>query len=213
MSRLWANLLPWLCISCIGSSFAQEGAGAEPDPSVGERIYRAECARCHGELGQGAKAGEYPRLAGLTAGYVAQQLRAFRDRKRQNKPMIPVFKAGRLGDSDIDGVALFLSSLPIPSASAVEVPTEPEGDLELGEELYVTDCALCHGLDGSGKADTDNPPVVRQWPRYLIKQMADFRNGKRWHEYGEQLFGEAEPDELDALFVYMLHLNYNPPAP
>jgi cytochrome c553 len=167
---------------------------------------------CHGEAGQGGKSGEYPRLAGLPSGYVAQQLRAFRDRKRQNKPMIPIFRAGRLRDADIDGVAAFLASLPIPSASDVEVPAEPKGDLELGQELYVADCALCHGLDGTGKAETDNPPVVRQYPRYLIKQMADFRNGKRWHEYGEQLFGEAEPEELDAMFGYMLHLNHHPPA-
>ncbi len=121
--------------------------------------------------------------------------------------MIPVFKAGRLQEAHIDSVAAYLSGLPAPSASDLEVPAEPKGDLELGEELYVTDCALCHGHDGAGKEDTDNPPVIRQFPRYLIKQMVDFRNAERWHEHGEQLFAEATPDELDAMIGYMLWLN------
>lgn len=77
-----------------------------------------------------------------------------------------------------------------------------------GERLYQVECARCHGFDGRGKESTDNPPVVQQYPSYVIKQMVDFRNGKRWHEYGEQLFEEAEPDELDAMVGYILYLNY-----
>ncbi|MGE5153608.1 MAG: c-type cytochrome [Bdellovibrio bacteriovorus] len=186
---------------------------AGSDTPRGAAIFQAECAKCHGTDGLGGKAGEYPRLAGLPAGYLKQQLEAFRDRKRQNKPMIPVLKAGRLRGDDIAAVAAHLAGLPPPDPEQVGVPTEHDYDRELGEGLYVAGCSLCHGLDGNGKPDTDNPPVTRQYPAYLIKQMRDFRAGRRWHEQAEELFVEAEPEELDALIAYMLELNHRPASP
>ena len=179
----------------------------------GEDLYQRECARCHGPEAHGGKDGEYPRLAGLSAGYIRQQLENFRSRKRSNKPMLPIFKAGRLPVEQIQAVSLYLSGLEPPAPEDVGIPEEVDADLELGEELYVTDCALCHGHDGKGKVDTDNPPVVSQYPRYIVKQMTDFRNRRRWHEYGEALFEEAEPDELDAMLGYIQHLNYHPSTP
>lgn len=188
-----------------GTASAEEGRGGI-DIQSGEDLYRAGCSQCHGVLAQGGKQGEYPRLAGLPAGYLAQQLRNFRDRKRVNKPMIPLFKTGRLRDEHIAAIAAYLAGLPTPPELELPFP-HPRGDLQLGEELYVEDCSLCHGLDGSGKEDTDNPPVVGQYPAYIAKQMRDFRIGRRWHEYGEQLFEEADPEELDALLAYMIALN------
>lgn len=179
----------------------------------GARLFQRECAGCHGPRAWGGNAGEYPRLAGLPAGYLAQQLAGFRDRKRQNKPMLPIFKAGRLGADDIAAVAAHLAALPLPDAAQVGVPPSQEYDRELGEELYVEGCSLCHGLDGNGKPDTDNPPVIRQYPAYLMKQIRDFRTGERWHDYAEALFQEAEPEELDALLAYMLELNHRPAVP
>lgn len=183
------------------------------DTSRGAAIFGAECANCHGPQAWGGKDGEYPRLAGLPPGYLALQLQNFRDRRRQNKPMIPIFKAGRLSATDISAVAGYLADLPAPSPEAIGIPTDQEYDRELGEEIYVTDCSLCHGPDGNGKPDTDNPPLTRQYPAYIIKQIRDFRAGRRWHEYAEALFQEAEPDELDAVLGYMLQLNQAHPDP
>jgi cytochrome c553 len=183
------------------------------DTGRGKAIYQAECVNCHGPAGWGGRDGEYPRLAGMPASYLQLQLAAFRDRKRQNKPMIPIFKSGRLGTSEIAAVAAYLSDLPAPEPNAVEVPEHPDYDREWGEELYTEGCSLCHGADGNGKPDTENPPLTRQYPAYLIKQIRDFRSGKRWHEYAEALFQEAEPDELEAMLGYMLDLNRNPPPP
>lgn len=180
------------------------------DRTRGAAIFQTECANCHGPDGLGGRAGEYPRLAGLPAGYLKLQLESFRDRKRQNKPMIPIFKAGRLRGDDIAAVAAHLAALPPPAPLQLGVPTGQDYDRELGEELYVAGCSLCHGLDGNGKPDTDYPPVTRQYPAYLVKQMRDFRAGQRWHEDAEALFQEAEPEELDALIAYMLELNHRP---
>ncbi|RKZ97040.1 MAG: hypothetical protein DRQ43_03535, partial [Gammaproteobacteria bacterium] len=43
---------------------------AEIDLALGEEINEL-CAGCHGEYGEGGKQGEYPRLAGLPASYIA----------------------------------------------------------------------------------------------------------------------------------------------
>jgi cytochrome c553 len=180
--------------------------------TLGERIYGAECVRCHGEQGQGGNDGDYPRLAGMPASYLALQLSSFLAGKRANKPMLPIFEEGRLRTEQVAAVSAYLSELPAPTAGDVGVPERIDGDLELGRELYEKDCALCHGFDGRGKEESENPPVVQQYPRYLAKQLGDFREGRRWHEYAEPMFVEPESEDLDALLAYMLSLNSGPPS-
>src|SRR6266436_9111704 len=45
------------------------------------------CAACHGRQGEGAKSDYFPRLAGKPAGYLMNQLVAFRDGRRRYPPM------------------------------------------------------------------------------------------------------------------------------
>lgn len=194
----------------LAASLAAAPAAAA-DPALGERIYGAECANCHGERGQGGKGGEYPRLAGQRADYIRLQLDHFRTRKRQNKPMLPIFKGGRLQEAQVEAVSAYLAGLPLPEPAEVGVPAEVPGDLELGLELYERDCILCHSADGLGKEEKGSPQLIAQYPRYLAKQMGDFRHGSREHEYADKMFGEAYEDELDALLAYILHLNHEAP--
>jgi len=48
-------------------------AAAAPaaDVAAGAALFEKECAGCHGPTGIGGKDGEYPRLAGLPAGYLS----------------------------------------------------------------------------------------------------------------------------------------------
>jgi len=187
------------------------GVAQAGSPEAGAALFMKECAGCHGSSAIGGKDGEYPRLAGLPPGYIAQQLKDFRDRKRQNKPMLPIFKVARLSADQIADLAAHLSALPVPDPAQVGVPDQVEGDLALGEELYVRDCALCHGRAGEGKAETDNPPLRAQWPAYLRRQIDDFRAERRGHEYRDALFQEAEPDELEAILAWLIQLNCQAP--
>ena len=45
------------------------------------------CVTCHGQSGQGTSSGYFPRIAGKPAGYLYNQLVAFRDGTRRYPPM------------------------------------------------------------------------------------------------------------------------------
>ena len=189
------------------------------DLALGEEINEV-CAGCHGEFGEGGKNGEYPRLAGLPANYIVQQIKLFKEEKRKNMPMRPYANDRELPDEDTSAVAVYLSQIKLSTKMPVFDDTvsaydklliakkvfniaKVEGDLELGEELYVDDCQLCHGKNGLGKEDSDTPPLTGQYTQYMNKQFKQFANGERWHEYAEELFAEMEPEEIQAIMAYL----------
>lgn len=84
------------------------GLANAADAAAGQKKY-VLCAGCHGPSGAGNDALKYPRLAGLQAGYVAEQLRAFKSGARDNATM-RAMTAG-LKDTDIDNLAAYVATL------------------------------------------------------------------------------------------------------
>ena len=91
-------------------SAAEELKLNPPDLEIGEEINET-CAGCHGEFAEGGKDGEYPRLAGLPAAYIENQLRLFRDRIRPNIPMLEYLDKGQMPEQDIVDVSAFMASI------------------------------------------------------------------------------------------------------
>jgi cytochrome c553 len=52
-------------------------------------------------------------------------------------------------------------------------------DVLHGAEVFAK-CASCHGADGGGEASGSVPRIAGQHYPVLIRQLVDFRNGKRW---------------------------------
>ncbi|RZJ06634.1 MAG: cytochrome c, partial [Rubrivivax sp.] len=77
-------------------------------------------------------------------------------------------------------VALLLSSLLLAaSAQANEPAAAPaKPDLAKGGTLSSQVCAACHTADGSRGAAA-NPIIAGQHGEYLVKQLAEFKSGKR----------------------------------
>ena len=72
---------------------------------------------------------------------------------------------------------------PVFSAFAAgETPAAPakaaKPDLVKGEASYTAVCAACHGADGNS-AIAANPKLSQQHPEYLVKQLHEFKSGKR----------------------------------
>jgi cytochrome c553 len=59
-----------------------------------------------------------------------------------------------------------------PEAAAVSKP-----DLAKGEASFAV-CAACHGADGNSGSPA-NPKLAQQHPEYLVKQLQEYKSGKR----------------------------------
>ncbi|WP_297528669.1 c-type cytochrome [Thiohalobacter sp.] len=94
--------------SCVlGVSLSLPLAAQAADIAAG-KAKAASCAGCHGANGISNNP-MWPNLAGQKAGYLAKQLRAFRDGTRQDPMMTPMAKP--LSDADIENLAAYYSSL------------------------------------------------------------------------------------------------------
>lgn len=156
---------------------------AGPDPAISDLIFAGKsdvwsCASCHGGLGQGAE--NTPRLAGLSAGYIARQLRDFREGERHNEHMS--FVARALDDAEIDGLGDYYAGLRVASTAQPALG----GDLARGEEialhgdwsLGVPACFSCHGPSGFG-VGADFPALAAQQPAYVASQLSAWAGGHR----------------------------------
>jgi cytochrome c553 len=83
----------------------------------GEKIYRGgiagkavpACAGCHSPNGAGLPS-QYPRLAGQHGDYIDAQMKAFRDGKRANSPMMKAI-AANMSDAEIAAVSDYIAGL------------------------------------------------------------------------------------------------------
>lgn len=195
------------------------------DIENGEEINEL-CAGCHGEYGQGGKEGEYPRLAGLPAAFIARQLELFRARERPNIAMIEYVDHRQMPDEDIADVSAFLASIELPTRlppvdesapdfdayarliqakRLMQIP-RAEGDIESGGRLYRKECRSCHGDRGEGGREKAVPMISGQYTRYLWRQIEKYKQGIRIHDPEapeERLLGEFSETELRDLLAYL----------
>lgn len=78
-------------------------------------------------------------------------------------------------------VAAQQNAAPAPSAAA-PAATAPQApakvDRAQGEAKYTAVCAACHGADGNSGTPA-NPKLAQQHPEYIVKQLEEFKSGKR----------------------------------
>lgn len=178
------------------------------------------CAGCHGDNGQGGKRGEYPRLAGQPAAYLANQLRAFRARTRVNIPMVPYTEERELPDEDIRDISAYLSSIKLSTemptfkgdedaltrlqmADRVMIIPRAEGDVANGGRVYEDQCAFCHGKNGRGGGRF--PMLVGQYTNYLKKQVDAYLKGERPHDEEDSrgVLAELKDTDIRDVLAYL----------
>jgi len=139
----------------------------------------AVCSSCHGPNGNSVNP-EWPRLAGQSAVYVAEQLRLFRSGVRANPIMQPL--AATLSDQDIDDLAVYYEA---------QTPAGLEADPSYwqdGQAIYlrgerareVPACVACHGPVGRGNLAAGYPALRAQQSVYVVKQLNDYASGARY---------------------------------
>ena len=73
-------------------------------------------------------------------------------------------------------------------------------------------CAECHGLDGAGN-HIKFPRLAGQNQKYIIKQLNDFREGRRKNDGGQMQKNATELDEADIPRVADWFAHQSPPWP
>jgi len=169
------------------------------------------CITCHGAEGEGMAAAGFPRLAGLSAGYMRKQLADFASGARANPIMQPI--AAALSAEEVDAVTAMLADKPGPEVERVGRTAVVEGP---GETLAlrgawarnIPECVACHGPSGVGVGDAF-PPLAGQSAQYLAAQLNAWRQGARKND-PNYLMGHIArsltDDEVKAVSAYFAGL-------
>jgi len=156
------------------------------------------CVTCHGQSGQGTNSGYFPRIAGKPAGYLYNQLVAFRDGTRSYPPMN--YLVAYLPDAYLRDMAEHYAKLR-PPFSPQKPATADAATLSRGKALVVTGdpaktipaCADCHGKGLTGM-EPGIPGLVGLRQTYIVGQLTSWRTGER---------SAAEPDCMKRIAARM----------
>jgi len=140
------------------------------------------CGECH-DLDGVAPNGHFPNLAGQKGAYFLKQMADFRDGRRTNDHgQMGVSSRETTGDK-LEQVAAYFATLPTPppqAAAGLDAADAARARLLLtkGDRAErIPACDNCHGP--KPEHDFVAPCLEAQQAKYLEKQLADFRVGKR----------------------------------
>jgi len=141
------------------------------------------CAACHGPEGWGTDNDYFPRLAGKPAGYLFNQLLAFKEGRRRYPPMN--FLLEYQSDDYLRAMAAYFADQRPPSAQTTP-PNVSGAVLALGQTLVtrgdpargIPACTACHGSKLTGM-EPAIPGLVGLRPSYISAQLGAFRYGTR----------------------------------
>jgi cytochrome c553 len=148
------------------------------------------CQGCHKRDAMGTASGAYPRLAGQHAAVLIEQMADIRSGRRINLKMAPFSDEHALTTQEMADIAVYLQSLPIQNQQGGKGPGIA---LNRGKELYVRDCAVCHGDRGEGNAQKFTPLLAGQHYGYLLREVGLIKDQKR---------GNANPDMVKVVKNY-----------
>ena len=90
----------------------------------------------------------------------------------------------------------FAALLAASAVQANEPPkAPPKADLVKGQAIATQVCAACHTADGS-RGSPANPILAGQHPEYLVKQLQEFKSGKRKNASMAGFAGTLSDDDM-----------------
>jgi ubiquinol-cytochrome c reductase cytochrome c subunit len=137
----------WLLIDWSGvpSSSAAQTAAGQTVVDMGRQLYAQSCASCHGPDGQGSPYG--PSLAGTGAAAWDFYLRT--GRMPLAAPGEPVYRqAPAFDEAQIEALVAYGATI-TQGPAVPEVVTSVDA-IGRGWDLYINNCAACHGTSGGG---------------------------------------------------------------
>lgn len=90
--------------------------------------------------------------------------------------------------------ALALGALLISPAQAAGTPSSFKADLAKGQQLAAS-CMACHAADGT-RGSPANPILQGQHPEYLVKQLTEYKSGKRKNAIMQGMAAGLSQDDM-----------------
>jgi len=174
-------------VACLWAPMATNAQGDDAIPAFKQRDSMEArvqgCVTCHGQSGQGTRNGYFPRIASKPAGYLYNQLIAFRDGTRKYPPMN--YLLAYLPDAYLRDMAEHYAKLRPPFATQERSAADP-ALLERGRALMtggdgskqVPACMACHGTALTG-IEPGIPGLVGLRPAYIVAQLTRWKVGDR----------------------------------
>lgn len=91
---------------------------------------------------------------------------------------------------------------PALTAQAAEPAKVAKPDLAKGEASYTAVCAACHGADGNSGSPA-NPKLAQQHPDYTVKQLQEFKSGKRANAIMSGMAATLSEDDMKNIAAYV----------
>lgn len=207
-SMLMAAFLaaPVLPAIAAGETPAAPQANAKLDLAQGAAGFAAVCAACHGADGNSTIVAN-PALAQQHPEYLVKQLQEFKSGVRKD-PVMQGF-AATLSDQDMKNISGWLAAQKAKGGFA------KDKDLVLlGERIFrggiqdrnIAACAGCHSPNGAG-LPVQYPRLAGQHADYTIKQLVEFRDGKRGNSLPmTQVAAKLNDREIKAVADYIAGL-------
>jgi sulfide dehydrogenase cytochrome subunit len=183
---------------------AASTAGAEDVSKLIE-----DCESCHGK-GGASRRENIPVIGGMSAFYIEEQLRAYREDRRPchevEYPAGP--EQGEKGDMCAEVENLTEDQIAESAAYFADKPfvaPDQAHDAALaakGRKIHESNCRKCHS-EGGGLAFDDAGILAGQWRPYLRQTFDEYTAGKRWQPEKMQPKIEAlGGDEIEALIEF-----------
>jgi cytochrome c553 len=165
------------------------------------RAKAADCAACHGPEGNSPMP-EVPSLAGQTWRYVYLQLKDYKEGRRADPAMTP-FAEGLSRQDMLDVSAFYAAQKLRPAAFKADPARVEKGKAKAAEGL----CTMCHL--GGFKGQNEIPRVAGQQHDYVVKQLQDFKAGRRTNDAGNMasVSKTLSDQDMDDLAHYLAGLD------
>lgn len=98
----------------------------------------------------------------------------------------------------------FLAILALSSACTAFAALPVTGDAKKGATIATQVCFACHGVDGNGinPPNPEYPKLAGKQPEYLLKQLKDFKAGKRKSDIMAEKVAKLSPDDMSNLALH-----------
>jgi cytochrome c553 len=76
------------------------------------------------------------------------------------------------------------------------------GNAEKGKQKASQVCAACHGADGNKPSTPDQPILAGQYYDYLVRALADYKNGRRTNPIMKGFAGQLSKQDIEDLAAW-----------